>query len=148
MPPCTNSYSVPWSPTLFMSCRYIKLRCTFMRAQMNAVLMFLPCVISPSSNRCVFEPSAGYFTFLTRITTASSVTWNSTVFRCRLKLHGIADHFESVLVSVTMATLHIIMSAEILFWESSCTSSLRGREDCSLEEHQRRRAGQRPDSKW
>lgn len=69
-----------------MSCRYIKLRCTFRRAQMSAVLMFLPCVISPSSNRCVFEPSAGFFTFLTRITTASSATWNSTVFRCRLKL--------------------------------------------------------------
>lgn len=146
MPPCTNNYPVPWSQPLFMSRRYIKLRCTSMRAQMNAVLMILSCVISPSSNRCVFEPSAGYFTSLTRITTASSVTWNSTVFRCRLKLHGIAEDSKSVLV--TVATLHLIMFAEILFWESSCTSSLRGREDCSLEEHQRRRAGQRPDTKW
>lgn len=24
VPPCTNSYSVPWSPPLWMSCRYIK----------------------------------------------------------------------------------------------------------------------------
>lgn len=53
------------------------------------VIMFFSCVISPSSNHCVLEPSAGYFTFLTRIMTASSVTWNSTAFRCPLKLHVI-----------------------------------------------------------
>lgn len=45
----------------------------------------------PSSNRCVSEPSAGYFTFLTRTMTASSATWSSTDFRCRLKLHPNAD---------------------------------------------------------
>lgn len=90
----------------------------------------------PSSNRCVSEPSAGYFTSLTRTTTASSATWSSTDFRCRLKLHAIADHlFQSNFLFFTMAVRSIDF-VEIMFWESSCTSSLRRREDSCLEEHQ------------
>lgn len=57
------------------------------------------------------------------------------------------DHLSQT-VLVTMAVLHSITFAEILLRESACTSSLRGREDGSLEEHQWWRAGQRPDSKW
>lgn len=41
-----------------------------------------------------------------------------------------------------------MLFVEILFWKSSGTSSLGGREDSSLEEHQRWCAGQRPDPKW
>lgn len=37
---------------------------------------------------------------------------------------------------------------EILFWESSGTSSLGRREDRCVEEHQRWSAGQRPDPEW
>lgn len=47
-----------------------------------------------------------------------------------------------------MAVLHLIPFAEILLRKSACTSSLRGREDGSLEEHQWWCPGQRPDSKW
>lgn len=97
------------------------------------VIMFFSCVISPSSNHCVLEPSAGYFTFLTRIMTASSVTWNSTTFRCPLKF---ARNHLSQTILVTMAVLHPITFVEILLRESTCTSSLRGREDGRLEEHQ------------
>ena len=41
--------------------------------------------------------------------------------------------------------IHPSLFVEILFWEPSGTSSLRRREDCCLEEHQRWGAGQRPD---
>lgn len=51
-------------------------------------------------------------------------------------------------ILVTIAVLSLPTFAEILLWESACTSSLGGREDGSLEEHQWWRAGQRPDSKW
>lgn len=47
-----------------------------------------------------------------------------------------------------MAVLHLITFAEILLRKSACTSSLRGREDGSLEEHQWWCPGQRLDSKW
>lgn len=47
-----------------------------------------------------------------------------------------------------MAVLHLITFAEILLRKSACTSSLRGREDGRLEEHQWWCPGQRPDSKW
>ena len=39
-------------------------------------------------------------------------------------------------ILVTIAVLSLPTFAEILLWESACTSSLGGREDGSLEEHQ------------
>lgn len=51
-------------------------------------------------------------------------------------------------IIVTMAVLHLITFAEILLRKPACASSLRGREDGSLEEHQWWCPGQRPDSKW
>lgn len=48
----------------------------------------------------------------------------------------VARNHLSQTILVTMAVLHSITFAEILLRESACTSSLRGREDGSLEEHQ------------